>query len=123
METIEPQVGDGARVVEKPWGREIWWAQTERYVGKIIEVRAGGSLSLQYHERKMESMYFVEGSGTLLLGDREIPIRPGLHVTIPPGTRHRILAASDVRFFEVSSPEVEDVVRLEDAYGRAGQSA
>ncbi|MDI3317324.1 MAG: cupin domain-containing protein [Bacillota bacterium] len=122
MSETKPLVDTPARTVEKPWGREIWWAQTDRYVGKIIEVKAGGSLSLQYHERKMESMYFVEGSGTLLLGDREIPIRPGLHVTIPPLTRHRVIATRDTRFFEVSSPEVEDVVRLEDAYGRAGTS-
>ncbi|MDI3299076.1 MAG: cupin domain-containing protein [Bacillota bacterium] len=123
MSEAQAQVDSPTRIVEKPWGREIWWAQTDRYVGKIIEVKAGGSLSLQYHERKMESMYFVEGSGTLLLGEREIPIRPGLHVTIPPLTRHRVTATADVRFFEVSTPEVEDVVRLEDAYGRAGRSA
>jgi len=105
-------------VVEKPWGREIWWAVTEKYVGKIIEVRGGESLSLQYHREKMESLYFLRGRGTLTLGEDRRPIREGLAVTIEPGTVHRIEAETDLVIFEVSTPEVEDVVRLEDRYGR-----
>ena len=110
------------RIVEKPWGREIWWAQTESYVGKIIEVKAGHSLSLQYHNQKLESMYFAAGEGEMLLGDETISIEPGKAVTIRPGTIHRVTARTDVTFFEVSTPQVDDVVRLEDRYGRQGTS-
>lgn len=106
------------RNVEKPWGREIWWAVTDRYVGKILEVRAGQALSLQYHRYKLESMFFRRGRGRLVLGDREYPVGDGSAVTVPPGTLHRIIAESDLEIFEVSTPEVEDVVRVEDAYGR-----
>jgi len=105
--------------VDKPWGEEAWWAQTERYVGKRISVRAGQSLSLQYHEHKLETMHFLSGTGLLLLGDDLIPIVPGLTVTIEPGTRHRVEARTDLVFLEASTPEVDDVVRLEDRYGRA----
>jgi mannose-1-phosphate guanylyltransferase len=107
------------RIVDKPWGREIWWAQTDKYVGKILEVRAGQALSLQYHREKLESMYFWQGEGVLELGDTTWPIQPGLAVTVEPGTRHRITATTDLVIFEVSTPQVEDVVRLEDRYGRA----
>lgn len=110
------------KVVEKPWGREIWWAVTPSYVGKIIEVKAGHSLSLQYHREKLESMYFRQGRGRLLVGEEEKEIVPGLAVTIPPGTVHRIWATEDLEILEVSTPQVEDVVRLEDAYGRVGGS-
>ncbi len=110
------------KVVEKPWGREIWWAVTPSYVGKIIEVRAGHSLSLQYHREKLESMYFRQGRGRLRVGDEEKEIVPGLAVTIPPGTLHRIWAGEDLEILEVSTPQVEDVVRVEDAYGRVAES-
>ncbi|BCV24005.1 MAG TPA: cupin domain-containing protein [Firmicutes bacterium] len=106
------------RTVEKPWGRELWWAQTPAYVAKILQVKAGQRLSLQYHKEKLESMYFAAGSGTLILGAETKEIEPGLAVTIEPGTIHRIIASSDVTVFEVSTPQVEDVVRVEDAYGR-----
>ncbi|MDA8146745.1 MAG: cupin domain-containing protein [Thermaerobacter sp.] len=111
------------RVVPKPWGREVWWAQTDRYVGKIIEVRRGESLSLQYHRVKLETMYFQSGEAELVLGDETRRVGPGDAVTIPPGTRHRLTALSDLTLFEVSTPEVEDVVRLEDRYGRVGGEA
>ncbi|MCR4419501.1 MAG: AraC family ligand binding domain-containing protein [Clostridia bacterium] len=107
------------RVVDKPWGREIWWAHTDRYVGKILEVKAGQALSLQYHREKLESMYFWQGEGELRLGEETRAIRPGLAVTVLPGTPHRITAFTDLIIFEVSTPQVEDVVRLEDRYGRA----
>ncbi|BDG61039.1 cupin domain-containing protein [Caldinitratiruptor microaerophilus] len=109
------------KIVEKPWGREIWYAVTDRYAGKVLEVRAGHALSLQYHRQKKETLYFRKGSGTLVLGDEEIPIRPDLSVTIEPGTRHRIVAATDLEILEVSTPELDDVVRLEDRYGRTAQ--
>lgn len=111
------------RVVEKPWGQEIWWAMTDSYAGKIIEVRAGHALSLQYHNVKLETMLFTRGRGTLSLGERAIPIEEGLCVTIPPGTVHRVAAETDVLFYEVSTPEMDDVVRLADEYGRAARPA
>ena len=104
--------------VNKPWGRELWWAQTPAYVAKILQVKAGHSLSLQYHREKLESMYFAAGSGNLVLGEKILSIKPGLSVTIQPGTIHRITAESDITVYEVSTPQVEDVVRVEDAYGR-----
>ncbi len=111
------------RVVVKPWGKETWWAVTDRYVGKLIEVKAGEALSLQYHERKLETLYFTAGSGTLTVDDAELPIEPGLCVTLKPGTVHRVRAATDVAFLEASTPDTDDVVRLEDRYGRQGTSA
>lgn len=110
------------RTVNKPWGREIWWAMTPAYVAKILEIKAGHSLSLQYHEVKLESMYFAHGTGDLVLGDKTLSIEPGLSVTIEPGTVHRISAQTDITVYEVSTPQVQDVVRLQDAYGRTGSS-
>ena len=104
--------------VDKPWGRELWWAQTPAYVAKILQVKAGHSLSLQYHREKLESMYFAAGSGNLVLGEKILSIKPGLSVTIQPGTIHRITAETDITVYEVSTPQVEDIVRVEDAYGR-----
>ena len=107
------------RIVEKPWGREIWWGVTEAYVGKILEVRAGHSLSLQYHRQKLETMFFQKGRGTLILDEKELTIQPGMAVTIRPGTVHKIVAESDLTILEVSTTELDDVVRLQDTYGRA----
>jgi mannose-6-phosphate isomerase-like protein (cupin superfamily) len=109
--------------VDKPWGWEVRWAITDRYLGKILHVNAGESLSLQYHERKDECQLVVTGELDFELGpsERELRrhrLRPGDTVHITPGMRHRITAVSDVEIFEVSSPEIEDVVRLEDRYGR-----
>ena len=109
--------------VPKPWGEEILFARTGRYAGKVLRIRAGESLSLQYHERKDESIYLHQGSLRLLLPD-EAPdlqvrtLRAGESVHLPPGTRHRMEALSECVVFEVSTPELEDVVRLEDRYGR-----
>ncbi len=106
------------KIVEKPWGREVWWAETEFYVGKILEVNAGESLSRQYHREKTETMLFYSGTGQLLLGESEQAIGPGTAITILPGTIHRITATSDLIIFEVSTPQTGDVVRLADRYGR-----
>jgi len=106
------------RIVDKPWGREVWWAETEAYLGKTIEVKAGHSLSLQYHRRKLETLHFAEGEGVLTLGESELPIRPGLSITVEPGTPHRIRAVTDLTVLEASTAHPDDVVRLEDAYGR-----
>jgi mannose-6-phosphate isomerase-like protein (cupin superfamily) len=115
--------------VEKPWGHELWWARTDRYVGKLLHVKRGESLSLQYHEVKDETILLH--SGRLLFemrgpheeGElRRLEMQPGDVVHVTPGTLHRMTALSDCDIIEVSTPEVEDVVRLEDRYGRAGTS-
>jgi quercetin dioxygenase-like cupin family protein len=111
--------------VEKPWGHELWWAHTDRYVGKLLHVRAGHQLSLQFHRKKDETIHLWSGDLTLVLdedgsGLSEHKLRPGESYHIRPGTKHRMIAVTDCDILEASTPEVEDVVRLEDAYGRAG---
>jgi len=112
------------RTVPKPWGHELIFAETDRYVGKLLVVEPGHSLSLQYHERKDETIYVLEGEMQLLVdidGEmRELTLKAGEAHRIKPGVRHRMRAESRVTIVEVSSPELDDVVRLEDAYGRAG---
>ncbi len=108
--------------VEKPWGYELHWAVTERYVGKVLHVNAGQALSLQYHNRKEETILLW--SGRLLFeiqeGDRLVrrELKPGDRVHVTPKTVHRMTAIDDCDIFEVSTPEIDDVVRLEDNYGR-----
>jgi mannose-1-phosphate guanylyltransferase len=109
-------------VKEKPWGREIWWSVTEAYAGKILYIRAGHSLSKQYHRRKRETMLVIQGSGYLELGEKRIPVEARKVVDIPPGTVHRIEATTDMILIEISTPELDDVVRLEDVYGRVSGS-
>ncbi len=109
--------------VDKPWGYEIWWAVTEKYVGKMIHVNAGHSLSLQYHNVKHESMYVISGQAILFLNGVEQKFSPGEAVEIPPLTQHRLTAVTDFDIVEVSTPELDDVVRLSDRYGRQGTSA
>jgi mannose-6-phosphate isomerase-like protein (cupin superfamily) len=115
------------RRVEKPWGWELIWAEAEAYVGKVLFVRAGHSLSLQFHREKDESWYVESGRATLELGDAgdavlntEV-IGTGACFRYRPGTVHRVTALEDTTIFEVSTPHLDDVVRLEDAYGRAGR--
>ena len=116
------------RKVEKPWGYELIWALTDDYCGKLLCVRAGHALSLQYHERKDESWYVQEGRASLELGsvgedDRSArEIKAGDSFRFRPGTIHRVAAHEDTLIIEVSTPELEDVIRLEDDYGRAGRS-
>jgi len=119
----EVKRGEDTRV-EKPWGYEIRWAVTGRYLGKILHVNRGEALSLQYHEQKDESLYLASGVLDLELGDesgdlKRYRLNVGDTVRIKPGTRHRITAVEDSDIFEVSTPEIDDVVRLEDRYGRA----
>jgi mannose-6-phosphate isomerase len=116
------------RRVEKPWGWELIWAHTELYVGKILFLRAGHSLSLQFHNEKDESWYVESGRGQLELGEAgqgilntEV-IGPGAAFHYVPGTVHRVTALEDLTILEVSTPHLDDVVRLEDAYGREGTS-
>jgi mannose-6-phosphate isomerase len=115
------------RFVDKPWGGEEIFAQTERYVGKILTIRAGHALSLQYHVTKDETMRVLEGSCELHAGrapgslDLDVAVlAAGDARRIERGVVHRLVALTDVRVLEVSTPEVDDVVRLEDRYGREG---
>ena len=109
--------------VEKPWGYELHWAKTDRYVGKLIHINKGHALSLQYHNQKDETIFLWAGkmlfeidvNGTLT--KREM--LPGESVHVTPPTIHRMTAIEDCDLFEVSTPELHDVVRLEDRYGRA----
>ena len=111
--------------VDKPWGYELRWAITDRYLGKIIHVDQGHQLSLQYHVQKDETVLVLQGLLDLVLEDDDGELRthrlePGMSARIRPGRRHRFIGAADVDLLEVSSPEIDDVVRLEDRYGRAG---
>jgi mannose-6-phosphate isomerase-like protein (cupin superfamily) len=113
------------RRIEKPWGWELVWAEAEQYVGKLLFVRAGQSLSLQYHEVKDESWLVHEGRARLELGEVEGPLEeleivPGDAFRYRPRTVHRVTAIEDTLIIEVSTPHLDDVVRLEDRYGRAG---
>ena len=105
--------------VEKPWGHEEWWAHTSNYVGKFLHVNAGHRLSLQYHEKKEESMYVLHGEVLFTLNDKEFTLRQGDTVHVPPNTIHRVKAITDAVLVEVSTPEVDDVVRVQDDYTRS----
>jgi mannose-6-phosphate isomerase-like protein (cupin superfamily) len=115
------------RKVEKPWGWELVWAEADDYVGKLLFVRAGESLSLQYHEVKDESWLVQEGRATLELGEVDgklevFEIGPGDAFRYRPRTVHRVTAIEDTLVIEVSTNHLTDVVRLEDRYGREGTS-
>jgi mannose-6-phosphate isomerase-like protein (cupin superfamily) len=114
--------------IEKPWGHELIWALGEHYVGKILAVTAGQSLSLQFHREKDESWYLLEGRAELEFaapGEKATTsevVTPGAAFRIRPGTVHRITAIEDVVMLEVSTPHLDDIVRLEDDYGRAADA-
>ena len=116
------------RRVEKPWGWELIWAETEAYAGKILFVKAGESLSLQFHNEKDEAWYVLEGRAHVQLGAKgerlleEAVVTAGAAFHFQPGTVHRVRALEDTRILEVSTPQLDDVVRLEDSYGRKGTS-
>ena len=110
-------------VVDKPWGHELIWARTDRYVGKILHIKAGEALSLQYHRVKDETIMLLSGRMQLTTyrdgeepRSRELLPREPVHIT--PELRHRMVAIEDTDVLEVSTPELDDVVRLEDRYGR-----
>ena len=115
-------MSDTVNRVEKPWGYELHWAKTDRYVGKVLHVTAGHALSLQYHNVKDETIYLysgrmlfeIERDGVLTRHE----MRPGESVHVVPKTVHRMTAIEDCDILEVSTPELDDVVRLEDRYGR-----
>ena len=106
------------KIVDKPWGREVWYAHTERYAGKILEVTAGHLLSLQKHRIKHETLFLLSGLVRFTLEDETFEWSPGEAVEIPADTVHRVEALEDSVILEVSTPELDDVVRLEDRYGR-----
>jgi len=124
VNTLDPWAYETERV-EKPWGYELIWAVSDVYVGKVLFVRAGHSLSLQFHKLKDESWYVQDGRAELELADAgqavllsEI-VSAGAAFRFRPGTVHRVTALEDTTILEVSTPELDDVVRLEDRYGRA----
>ena len=104
--------------IEKPWGYEKIWAKTKKYVGKILVIRQGESLSLQYHKKKDETIIVELGKIELQIEDQTFILDQGDSYHIPPKTKHRIKALAFSRVFEVSTPQLNDVVRLEDDYGR-----
>ncbi len=111
------------RRVEKPWGFEIIWAETDRYVGKILHIEAGHQLSYQYHERKDETLCVLRGLVQLEVataaGERQVlRLEPGQSFRIFPGLRHRLLGLEACDVVEASTAELDDIVRLEDRYGR-----
>jgi len=114
--------------VPKPWGHEIIWAKTDRYVGKILHVKAGHALSVQYHNRKDETVHLLSGElvywvkmpGTEELKDMKLKVGESFRIT--PGTVHYMEAVTDCDVLEASTPELDDVVRIQDRYGREGTS-
>ncbi|MDQ8159740.1 MAG: cupin domain-containing protein [Gemmatimonadota bacterium] len=117
------------RHVPKPWGHETIWAHTDRYVGKILHITAGQALSVQYHERKDETVFLLQGEMNYwvqLPGDTELRdqrLTAGQSFRITPGTVHYMEAITDCDVLEASTPELDDVVRIKDRYGREGTSA
>ena len=111
------------RRIEKPWGYELIWADTELYAGKVLHVEAGEALSMQYHRLKTETLYLLTGRIRLEVGpsagqiqNLEVSAGEGFH--LPPGTVHRMVALEASDLLEVSTPHLDDLVRLEDRYGR-----
>jgi mannose-6-phosphate isomerase len=115
------------RFVQKPWGHETIWAHTERYVGKVLHIKAGHALSVQYHNRKDETIHLLSGEmiyrvqtdGVLT----DMRLRAGESFRNEPGTIHQMEAVTDCDVLEASTPDLDDVVRLSDRYGREGTSA
>ena len=122
-----------AKRVEKPWGHELIWAHTDRYVGKILHIKAGQALSVQYHERKDETVHLLSGrliyrvklqggvDGPGELADQELEAGESFRIT--PHTVHQMEAITDCDVLEASTLDLDDVVRLKDRYGREGTSA
>jgi mannose-6-phosphate isomerase len=113
------------KIVQKPWGRELWMAHGDfPYAFKILEVKAGQRLSLQYHEKKRESAYCLSGEGTLTLENLQtgvmelLRVVPGALYHVVPNQKHRLEAVTDLRIIEVSTPELDDVVRIADDHHR-----
>ncbi len=136
MSGTSPGQGDPAaaggrvsvRVVPKPWGHETIWAHTDRYVGKVLHIKAGHALSVQYHTRKDETIHLMSGEMIYRVGSdretlRDVRLRPGESYRNTPGMVHQMEAVTDCDVLEASTPDLDDVVRLSDRYGREGTSA
>jgi mannose-6-phosphate isomerase-like protein (cupin superfamily) len=126
QQTVAP-ASDRVRIVPKPWGEEWWLAHTARYAGKVLVVRQGHRFSLQYHRIKHETQFVWSGRIKMQIGPNadtleERILGPGAVTEIPPGTYHRIEALEEAHIFEVSTPDLDDVVRVEDDYERQGTS-
>jgi mannose-6-phosphate isomerase-like protein (cupin superfamily) len=127
IESLDPWAF-AVRKVDKPWGHELIWALSEDYCGKVLFVKAGCALSLQFHNEKDESWLVQSGRAKLELGEagarvlNEEVIGAGAAFRYRPGTVHRVTAIEDTTILEVSTPQIDDVVRLEDLYGREGTS-
>lgn len=124
------------RIVPKPWGHEVIWAETELYVGKLLHIKAGNALSLQYHNQKDEVIHLLRGRMTYRVTSplehgapntgeplREFEMLEGESFRNTPGTIHQMVALTDCDLLEASTPHLDDVVRLKDLYGREGTSA
>ncbi len=113
--------------VEKPWGYEIIWAHTDRYVGKILHINAGHALSVQYHETKDETVYLLSGELIYRVWEdgrpKDVDLKVGEAFRITPHTIHQMEAVTDCDVLEASTPHLDDVVRLQDRYGREGTRA
>jgi mannose-6-phosphate isomerase len=113
--------------VPKPWGHETIWARTDQYVGKILHIKAGEALSVQYHNVKDETVYLMSGQLIYRIWEndkpRDVDLQIGQAFRITPGTVHQMEAVTDCDVLEVSTPHLDDVVRLTDRYGREGTSA
>jgi len=107
------------KIVAKPWGSERWLFVNKQYAAKIITVNKGHKFSLQYHRRKHESWYFYKGEAKVTLGKKVIIAKSGRIIDVKPKAVHRVEGITKAQFFEVSTPELKDVVRLEDDYGRS----
>ena len=126
-DTTTPSGRVAVKTVPKPWGHETIWAHTDRYVGKVLHIKAGHALSVQYHDRKDETVHLLSGELVyrVQMGDalEDMRLRTGESFRITPGTIHQMEAVTDCDVLEVSTPELDDVVRLSDRYGREGTSA
>ncbi len=127
---MKPKTGAakvGVQFVRKPWGHEVIWAHSEHYVGKLLHIKAGHALSMQYHERKDETLHLLRGEMTYRVDDgtgmRDVTLQAGESFRNTPGTIHQMEAVTDCDVLEASTPHLDDVVRLSDRYGREGTSA
>jgi len=128
MSNVSPVAGSVAvRIVPKPWGHEVIWASSELYVGKLLHIKAGQALSLQYHLQKDETIHVLRGRMAYRVGPQgameEFELAEGQSFRNTPGTIHQMEAITDCDVLEVSTPHLDDVVRLQDRYGREGTSA
>jgi len=116
---VESKAVAKPEIIEKPWGREIWYAHNQHYAGKVVELPAGHQVSLHLHRLKHETLYLLAGRVNVTWGDSQFLLAPGEAVTVPPQTVHRLQALEDSVVLEASTPELDDVVRLQDDYARA----